>query len=106
MPLTGRLHQIRRHLKHENYPLYGDGRYGRGDLNRAFAEAYGLRRLFLHAVHFRVEDPSSQCVVEGYVPFPPDLAEPLVSMGFCLPDVVSALEAELPRMTPDAFPVD
>jgi tRNA pseudouridine65 synthase len=83
-PLTGRLHQIRRHMKHANHPLIGDGRYGRGDLNRAFRERYGLTRLALHACCWRVERPDSHAVVGGLVPLPEDLCGPLARMGFSL----------------------
>jgi tRNA pseudouridine65 synthase len=81
-PLTGRLHQVRRHLKHANHPLIGDGRYGRGDLNRPFRDRYGLARLALHACSWRVENPESHAVVGGLVPLPEDLCEPLCRMGF------------------------
>lgn len=47
-PLTGRLHQIRRHLKHASHPLIGDVRYGKGDHNRLFRDKYGFHRLALH----------------------------------------------------------
>jgi tRNA pseudouridine65 synthase len=105
-PLTGRLHQIRRHLKHENFPLYGDGRYGRGDLNRAFAETYGLRRLALHAIRWRVEDPTSRRVASGHVPMPPDLTEPLRAMGFPLSTLDAAIDEALTRLHPPPHPVD
>src|SRR6478735_4390749 len=49
LPRTGRLHQIRRHLKHISCPLIGDVRYGKGEHNRLFRERYGLHRLALHA---------------------------------------------------------
>jgi tRNA pseudouridine65 synthase len=58
-PRTGRLHQIRRHLKHISCPLIGDVRYGKGEHNRLFREKYALRRLALHAQRIsfrRVED--------------------------------------------------
>lgn len=48
-PHTGRLHQIRRHLKHISCPLIGDVRYGKGEHNRLFRERYALHRLALHA---------------------------------------------------------
>ncbi len=48
-PLTGRLHQIRRHLKHVSCPIIGDVRYGKGEHNRLFRERYGFHRLALHA---------------------------------------------------------
>ena len=37
-PHTGRLHQIRRHLKHIACPLIGDVRYGKGEHNRLWRE--------------------------------------------------------------------
>lgn len=81
-PLTGRLHQIRRHLKHANHPLIGDVRYGRGDLNRAFRERYHLQRLALHVCRWSVEPPTrAKRAVAGLVPLPADLAVPLLAMG-------------------------
>lgn len=49
-PITGRLHQIRRHLKHLSCPLIGDVRYGKGEHNRLFRTTHGLSRLALHCV--------------------------------------------------------
>lgn len=48
-PHTGRLHQIRRHLKHISCPIIGDVKYGKGEHNRLFRERYALHRLALHA---------------------------------------------------------
>ena len=41
-PRTGRLHQIRRHLKHFSCLLIGDVRYGKGLHNRSSASATGF----------------------------------------------------------------
>jgi tRNA pseudouridine65 synthase len=57
LPKTGRLHQIRRHLKHLSCPLIGDVRYGKGEHNRLFRERYGLDRLALHAAALRFAHP-------------------------------------------------
>src|SRR5690606_26386305 len=35
-PVTGRKHQIRRHLKHINHPIIGDAKHGKGNHNRFF----------------------------------------------------------------------
>jgi tRNA pseudouridine65 synthase len=39
-PHTGRLHQIRRHLKHIACPLIGDVRYGKGEHNRLWRDRF------------------------------------------------------------------
>ncbi len=56
-PRTGRLHQIRRHLKHVSCPLVGDVRYGKGEHNRLFRERFALHRLALHCASLVVQHP-------------------------------------------------
>jgi tRNA pseudouridine65 synthase len=73
-PLTGRLHQIRRHLKHIACPLIGDVRYGKGEHNRLFREQYGLHRLALHAARLSVTSPGTAQVVNLEAPLAADLA--------------------------------
>jgi len=46
-PVTGRKHQIRRHLKHIGHPIIGDSRHGKGVLNRACEGYFGAGRLWL-----------------------------------------------------------
>jgi tRNA pseudouridine65 synthase len=48
-PLTGRNHQIRRHLKHIFHPVIGDTAYGDGKHNEFFRRQFDCRRLMLHA---------------------------------------------------------
>ena len=75
-PRTGRLHQIRRHLKHLSCPLIGDVRYGKGEHNRLFRERFGLHRLALHAAGLRVPHPDGgELAIE--CPLAPDLAAAL-----------------------------
>lgn len=56
-PRTGRLHQIRRHLKHLACPLVGDVRYGKGEHNRIWRDQHGLHRLALHCISLDVPHP-------------------------------------------------
>lgn len=81
-PETGRFHQIRRHLKHIDHPVIGDANYGKGALNRALAERYGLTRLALHAGRLTFVHPGTGEAVTFEAPLPKDLAEPLARMGF------------------------
>ena len=46
-PVTGRKHQIRRHLKHIGHPIVGDSRHGKGLLNRACERYFSAGRLWL-----------------------------------------------------------
>lgn len=58
-PHTGRLHQVRKHLKHLSCPVIGDANYGKSDHNRFFREHMGLDRLALAAVGLRLPHPVS-----------------------------------------------
>jgi tRNA pseudouridine65 synthase len=46
-PVSGRKHQLRRHLKHIGHPIVGDSRHGKGLLNRACEGYFGVGRLWL-----------------------------------------------------------
>lgn len=48
-PLTGRKHQLRRHMKHIFHPILGDSKHGDLHQNRAFSEFFAVNRLMLHA---------------------------------------------------------
>jgi tRNA pseudouridine65 synthase len=75
VPKTGRLHQIRRHLKHISCPLIGDVRYGKGEHNRHFREQYALDRLALHAAALRFTHPSTGQLVTVRAPLLGSLAD-------------------------------
>ena len=88
-PRTGRLHQIRRHLKHISCPLIGDVRYGKGDHNRLFRDQHGLHRLALHSTSLTVRHPDGHDL-RADCPLAPDLAHALdsarrASIAACAP---------------------
>ena len=58
-PLTGRRHQLRRHMKHIAHPIIGDATHGKGPLNRAVAAHLGQQRLWLHALRLDMRHPMS-----------------------------------------------
>jgi tRNA pseudouridine65 synthase len=84
-PQTGRLHQIRRHLKHISHPLIGDVRYGKGEHNRLFRERFGLHRLALHALELGFAHPVDGRPLRLVAPVPEDLAGPLRALGMAVP---------------------
>jgi tRNA pseudouridine65 synthase len=87
-PRTGRLHQIRRHLKHLSCPLIGDVRYGKGEHNRIFRERYGLDRLALHAAALRFAHPTTHEPVLVRAPLDGSFAH-------CLAEIALAIPAEV-----------
>ncbi len=48
-PKTGRIHQLRIHMKKISHPLIGDRKYGDKNHNIMFEENFGWENLFLHA---------------------------------------------------------
>ena len=48
-PITGRRHQIRRHLAHLRHPIIGDINYGDNKQNPFFIKHFGFKRLMLIA---------------------------------------------------------
>ena len=81
IPRTGRLHQVRRHLKHIDHPVIGDANYGKGSINRAMAERYDLHRMALHAGALVFCHPVSGRDITVKAPLPRDLREPFTRMG-------------------------
>ena len=80
-PETGRLHQIRRHMKHANHPLIGDVTYGSGVINRHYRAYYNLHRLGLHAAQIGFDHPVHGERIVVRAPMPADLASALVMLG-------------------------
>jgi tRNA pseudouridine65 synthase len=69
-PLTGRRHQLRRHMKHIAHPIIGDATHGKGPLNRAVADLVGLQRLWLHATRLQLAHPVSALPLVIEAPLP------------------------------------
>lgn len=59
-PLTGRKHQLRRHLAHLRHPIIGDTTHGDGKQNRAFSQHTGVQRLLLTAILLHIRHPVTQ----------------------------------------------
>ncbi len=80
-PLTGRSHQIRRHLKAVSHPIIGDVRYGKGEHNRYFRETHGFRRLALHSHRLCFTHPRTGVRLEVEAPLPADFQQLLEGLG-------------------------
>jgi tRNA pseudouridine65 synthase len=59
-PKTGRMHQIRKHLKHLSHPIIGDVNYGNGKHNQYFAQNLLIKRLLLACVEISFTHPQTR----------------------------------------------
>lgn len=59
-PITGRKHQIRRHLKHLSHPIIGDPKYGKSAYNHYFSRNMAADRLLLHCRSMAFIHPVSE----------------------------------------------
>lgn len=80
-PMTGRRHQVRRHLRRINHPVAGDVRYAKGAENRSYRVELGLYRLALHARRLCLDHPATGERVTFESRVPEDLAVPMRRMG-------------------------
>ena len=67
-PLTGRRHQLRRHMKHIAHPIIGDATHGKGPLNRSVAAHIGVARLWLHAQQLTLKHPIEGTILSVSAP--------------------------------------
>ncbi len=81
-PVTGRRHQLRRHMKHIAHPIIGDATHGKGVHNRFFASCFGVDRLLLASVHARFPHPVSNRPVALTAPPAADFLAVAASLGW------------------------
>ena len=69
MPITGRRHQIRRHMAHLRHPIIGDINYGDNKQNPFFINHFGFKRLMLIAKTLSFIHPVTENLVSINAPF-------------------------------------
>jgi tRNA pseudouridine65 synthase len=81
-PLTGRMHQIRRHLRGINHPVVGDSSYGDGAVNRVAREHLGSSRLLLHSRKLELAHPATGAPLRLEAPPTADFASVIERLGW------------------------
>lgn len=98
-PLTGRLHQLRRHCHHFSHPIIGDTSYGDATHNRLFRERLGCGRLLLHASRLAFVHPFTGVAMAIDCPLPGDFRHALEQLGLPVPKLQEASSTPLPSPT-------
>ncbi|MDH4161936.1 MAG: pseudouridine synthase [Nitrospirota bacterium] len=81
-PRTGRMHQLRRHMKHIFHPIIGDTTYGDGKQNEFFRRELGCRRLLLHSSEISFPHPATGHPVRILAHPEPDLRAFLLRLNW------------------------
>ena len=81
-PITGRRHQLRRHMKHANHPIIGDATHGRGRHNRFFQQQFDCHRLLLAGTGMRFRHPASGEEIDIRAPVGDRFAQVVERLGW------------------------
>lgn len=84
-PLTGRRHQLRRHMKHLAHPIIGDATHGKGIHNRFFQQHFDSHRLLLACLEMSLQHPENGAPLALQAPLAPDFAALLPRLGWSWP---------------------
>lgn len=68
-PKTGRMHQLRIHMKKISHPIIGDGKYGDHRHDAMYRSQFGWENLFLHAGSLGFKHPFSEELLHIRAPF-------------------------------------
>lgn len=86
-PVTGRRHQLRRHLKHIAHPIIGDATYGKGRHNRFFAGHFGCQRSLLACIELCFDHPVRGQRLQIKAPVSGEFAATLAQLGWNFPQI-------------------
>jgi len=81
-PLTGRHHQIRKHLAHINHPIIADRPHGCNKQNKLFLEKFGLMTMLLHAAELGFAHPVTGENVNIKAPLQTEFRRMTETLGF------------------------
>ena len=88
-PLTGRMHQIRRHLDHLRHPIIADRPHGCNKQNKLFKEKFGLMTMMLHAYELCLPHPQSGELICITAPLQHEFMRMIKLMQFQLPEMLA-----------------
>lgn len=81
-PLTGRKHQLRRHMAHLRHPIIGDTTHGDGKQNRFFREHFQQNRLWLIAKQLSFTHPITGQALQIETELEPEWLQVFTGLGW------------------------
>ena len=81
-PITGRRHQLRRHLKHIAHPIIGDATFGKGRHNRFFQSQFNSNRLLLACTCLSFDHPYTKIRIALQTPPSSDFLQVMEKLGW------------------------
>ena len=81
-PQTGRMHQIRKHMKHIFHPIVGDTTHGDGKHNQLFREQFDISRLLLVATELEFQHPYTKQQLKIKSTEEPEMQELFEKLGW------------------------
>jgi tRNA pseudouridine65 synthase len=81
-PVTGRIHQIRKHFAHILHPIIGDRPHGCNKQNRFFLEKWNHYEMLLHARSLQFRHPINEVIVKITANYHQSFARMLSILGF------------------------
>jgi len=92
-PVTGRMHQLRKHFAHIFHPIIGDRPHGCNKQNKLFLEKWQMEKMLLHAAFLSITHPVTQERLCLEATLPSEFQRMLSVLGF-----------EYPRLAPTDSP--
>ena len=83
-PLTGRMHQIRKHMSHIFHPVIGDRTHGCNKQNKLFKEQWEMTTMLLHASELCFKHPVNGEVITIEAPLQNEFKRILNIMGLAI----------------------
>ncbi len=80
-PITGRTHQLRRHLNYAAHPIVGDSKHGDLRHNKSIQTHFHNERLMLHASYLTLNHPETNQPLTLHSPFPEEFRALLTAMN-------------------------
>ena len=81
-PLSGRMHQIRKHFSHIYHPIIGDRPHGCNKQNRLFKERWQMTTMLLHAEELCFVHPVSEQKIRIKAPIQDEFQRMMALMGW------------------------